>query len=157
MPTLVLDPTFAGLDEILERRRRLGQDRHDEVWDGVLHVSPDPAGPHADVQAQIITILRPLAIQVGLWTTVGSNFGTGPKNYRVPDGALHRQRPLDTYMLNVALVLEIVSPYDESWKKLPFYGSCGVDDARSSTPSAARSTGLPYTATARTHQSPAAP
>ncbi len=128
MRTLVLDPSVAGIDELLERRRRLGQDRHDEVWDGVLHVSPYASGRHADIQIQVATIMRPLAMKVGLWATADFNFGAGPQSFRVPDGGLHRERPLDLYMPTAVLVLEVVSPHDESWEKLPFYAASGVDE-----------------------------
>jgi hypothetical protein len=47
MRTLVLDPPTAGLGELLERRRRSGLDRLDEVWEGVLHMVPAPSGEHA--------------------------------------------------------------------------------------------------------------
>ena len=47
MPTLVKDPPPAGFEELLERRRELGQDLLDEVWEGVYHVNPAPAARHA--------------------------------------------------------------------------------------------------------------
>jgi hypothetical protein len=34
MPTLVLDPPPQEFTKLIERRRTLGQDRFDEVWDG---------------------------------------------------------------------------------------------------------------------------
>jgi hypothetical protein len=39
---VVLDPPSAGLEELVERRRRSGLDRFDEVWQGVLHIVPAP-------------------------------------------------------------------------------------------------------------------
>ena len=36
MATLVNDPPPAEFEALLERRRGLGQDLFDEVWDGVL-------------------------------------------------------------------------------------------------------------------------
>ena len=35
MPTLVRDPQPAEFEALLERRRQLGQDLLDEVWEGV--------------------------------------------------------------------------------------------------------------------------
>jgi hypothetical protein len=43
MPTLVRDPQPVEFEALLERRRRLGQDLYDEVWNGVLHMNPAPA------------------------------------------------------------------------------------------------------------------
>ena len=35
-------------EALLERRHRLGQDLLDEVWDGVHHMNPAPAGRHGE-------------------------------------------------------------------------------------------------------------
>jgi hypothetical protein len=51
--TLVLDPLPPELTALLERRERLGLDRKDEVWEGVLHVVPSPSGRHGDLAAQL--------------------------------------------------------------------------------------------------------
>jgi hypothetical protein len=53
MRALVLDPDTSGLEEMLERRRRSGLDRLDEVWDGVLHMVPAPSFAHASVTHQV--------------------------------------------------------------------------------------------------------
>ena len=49
MRTLVLDPSTAGLQALMERRRRSGLARLDEVWGGVLHMIPAPSFAHARV------------------------------------------------------------------------------------------------------------
>lgn len=41
---------------------------------------------------------------------------------------LHRAIPRATWFSTAALVVEIVSEGDESWQKLPFYASHGVDE-----------------------------
>ena len=46
MPTLVFDPQPTELEQLLERRHRLDQDRRDEVWEGVLHMIPPPSHEH---------------------------------------------------------------------------------------------------------------
>jgi len=129
MRALVLDPPTAGLDPLLERRRRSGLDRLDEVWEGVLHMVPAPSGPHSSVEWQLAQLLRPLAGQAGLHAGGQFNLGEGEDNFRVPDGGLHRAPPLVTWYPTAALVLEIVSPGDESWEKLPFYAAHDVDEA----------------------------
>src|SRR5689334_20859173 len=35
---------------LLEQRRRLGLDRFDEMWEGVLHMTPSPANEHQRIQ-----------------------------------------------------------------------------------------------------------
>ncbi|MGA2470786.1 MAG: hypothetical protein ABSG64_08865 [Solirubrobacteraceae bacterium] len=65
MRTVVCDPPPADFEALLERRRRLGVDRYDEVWAGVLHVNPGPHGRHAKVQQQVMEQLGPLARAAG--------------------------------------------------------------------------------------------
>jgi Uma2 family endonuclease len=128
MRTLVLDPASAGLDAVLERRRRAGADRRDEVWEGVYHVVPGPSGPHADVDSQLAALLRPLAVAAGLTSSGQFNLGESEQDFRVPDGGLHRDRPGGAWQHTAALVFEIVSPGDESWEKLPYYAARGLDE-----------------------------
>jgi Uma2 family endonuclease len=128
MPTLVLDPQPVELEALIERRRRLGQDLLDEVWDGVLHMNPAPSGRHADIAQQLAELLGPPARKAGLAPML-SIFNLGePGNYRVPDGGLHRDREDRVYYQTAALVVEIVSPDDETWKKLDFYAAHQVDE-----------------------------
>jgi Uma2 family endonuclease len=128
MRTLVLDPPTAGLDPLLEGRRRSGLDRNDEVWEGVYHMVPDPSGPHSSVEWQLARLLMPLAEHAGLHAGGQFNLGEGEEDFRVPDGGLHRVPPLVTWYSTAALVLEIVSPNDESWEKLPFYAAHEVEE-----------------------------
>jgi Putative restriction endonuclease len=126
--TLVLDPQTAGLGELMERRRRSGLDRLDEIWEGVYHMVPAPSIGHGDVESQLHAILRPLAARAGLKMVGQSNLGEGEHDYRVPDSALHKPDAAGTWHSTAALVIEIVSPSDESWEKLPFYAAHDVDE-----------------------------
>jgi Uma2 family endonuclease len=128
MRAVVLDPPTAGLDELLERRRRSGLDRFDEMWEGVLHMVPAPNYGHASVEAQLMRLLGPYADAAGLGLIGQSNLGEGEHDFRVPDGALHRPGASGTWHSTAALVIEIVSPSDESWEKLPFYAAHRVDE-----------------------------
>jgi Uma2 family endonuclease len=128
MRALVLDPPTAGLEELLERRRRSGLDRFDEMWEGVLHMVPAPSYEHADLESQLHAILRPLALQAGLRMIGQSNLGEGEHDYRVPDSALHRPGASGAWHPTAPLVVEIVSPGDESWEKLPFYAAHAVEE-----------------------------
>jgi len=129
MRTLVLEPASAGLDEILQRRRRAGLDRLDEVWEGVLHMVPAPRGEHAEISQQLAEILADPARAAGLVPAMGEfNLGESEHDYRVPDGGVHRDRPRGVWLATAAIVVEIVSPGDESWEKLPFYARQRVDE-----------------------------
>ena len=44
---------------------------------------------------------------------------------RVPDGGWLRPGPDQVYLPTAALVLEVVSPGDDTWKKVPFYAKHG--------------------------------
>jgi Uma2 family endonuclease len=128
MRTLVLDPPTAGLEEVMERRRRSGLDRIDEIWEGVYHMVPAPSHAHASIEWQLAALLRPAARAAGLEATGQCNLGSSEHDFRVPDGALHRPGASGTWHPTAALVVEIVSPGDESWQKLPFYAAHRVDE-----------------------------
>ncbi len=126
---MVLDPPTSGFEELLERRRRSGLDRFDEVWEGVLHMVPAPMGEHADISQQLAEQLGSRARAAGLWPTMAEfNLGDSENDFRVPDGGLHRERLRGVWHRTAALVVEIASPNDESWQKLPFYAAHGVDE-----------------------------
>jgi Uma2 family endonuclease len=127
MPTLVLDPPPAEIEALLERRHRLGQDRRDEMWKGVLHMAPAPLRRHARLQMQIGALLEPLARVAGLEAVAEFNLGS-PDDYRIPDCGLLAPGPDELYMSTAALVVEVLSPEDETLQKLPFYAKHNVDE-----------------------------
>jgi Uma2 family endonuclease len=127
VPTVIRDPAPAEFDALLERRRRLGQDLFDEVWEGVLHVNPAPHSRHGKVDAQLARLLYDPAREAGLVGSGPINLGE-PGDFRVPDRALLRPSPDDVYLPTAALVVEIVSPDDDTWRKLDFYAAHRVDE-----------------------------
>jgi Uma2 family endonuclease len=129
MPTLVLDPAPPELKALMERRRQAGLDRLDEVWEGVLHMLPAPSYADARVAQQLAELLGPLARAAGLEAAMHEfNLGESQHDFRVPDGGLHRTGPKELWLPTAALVVEIVSPGDETWQKLPFYAKHRVDE-----------------------------
>jgi Uma2 family endonuclease len=127
MRTLLPDPPPVEFERLLERRRLWGADRHDEVWEGVLHMNPMAHGRHARIQAQLLALLAPVGSQAGL--TVLADFNLGERDdYRIPDGGLHRPGPDELYYPTAALVIEVLSPGDETWNKLAFYAPHHVDE-----------------------------
>lgn len=109
----------------LDERRRLGHDLFDEVWDGDYHVAPSPHGRHGDVEDQVAALLRERARSVGLWPSGPANIGE-LGNFRVPDRSYFAERRHLNFHPTAALVVEIVSPRDESYLKLDFYFARGV-------------------------------
>ncbi len=136
MPTLVIDPAPGKFEELLEQRRRLGLDRWDEVWEGVLHMMPPPSREHERLASRLHRLLGPLADVAGL--DLLGTIGIGDKDdNRVPDLAL--QRPGDArpqWQETVALVVEIRSPEDDTFGKLDFYAEHGVGELLIVDPSA---------------------
>lgn len=129
MSTLVLDPPPVEFQALLERRKRLDQDRHDEVWEGVYHMAPAPRNAHTDIQQQLVELLSPLARRAGLHPLLAGEFNIGePGDFRVPDGGLLRSRVDAIWNPTAALAVEIVSPGDETWAKLPFYAAHEVEE-----------------------------
>ncbi len=127
MPTLVLDPPTADFKALLARRKQLGIDLYDEVWEGVLHMVPAPHSAHGRLERRVMRLLDEPAQAVGLEASGPVNIGNA-EDYRVPDAALLRPVPDAVYLPSAALVVEILSPGDESWEKLPFYAVHGVEE-----------------------------
>ncbi|MBX3030848.1 MAG: Uma2 family endonuclease [Chloroflexi bacterium] len=127
MRTLFVTDPPPPVEDWLERRRALGQDRFDEVWEGEYHVAPAPKRAHGIVDDELAWILRPLAVGAGLVGASGCNIG-GPMDLRVPDRAYFRDRADLTWNLTAAIVVEILSPDDEARRKLDFYFGAGVEE-----------------------------
>ncbi len=47
--------------------------------------------------------------------------GASIDDFRVPDGGLHRPGAEGVWLHTAALAVEIISPGDETWQKLPFF------------------------------------
>ena len=129
VPTLVFDPQPAEIKELLARRRELGIDRWDEVWEGVLHMIPPPSHKHQLLASRLHRHLGPLADEAGLELTAEVGIGSDEHNYRAPDLALHRTADVEPqWHHTAALVVEIVTPNDKTWDKLDFYAAHQVDE-----------------------------
>jgi hypothetical protein len=116
MSTVVLEDT-PELEAMKERRRVSGLDRLDEVWKGVLHMVPAPSHAHAVVSHQLAVLLDGPARAAELEPTMAEfNLGESEEDFRVPDGGLHRPGAKGVWHPTAALVVEIISPDDETWQ-----------------------------------------
>lgn len=129
MATFIRDPEPIEIEELRERRERLDLDRYDEVWEGVLHMNPPPSTEHQSLLQQLAELLSPLARRAGLVPLI-QVFGLGEDNhnYRSPDGGLFHTKPHGVWQSTAALVIEVVSPRDETWNKLDYYADHGVEE-----------------------------
>ena len=111
----------------LEQRRALGLDGRDEVWEGVYHVAPHEHGRNGAVASDLQALLRAPARAAGL--RPGGSFNVGePGNFRVPDMGFHRGSPDALYFPTAALLVEVLSPDDETFQKFGFYAAHDVDE-----------------------------
>lgn len=123
MRVLMLDAPQALLDE----RRRLGQDVRDEMWDGVLHMVPPPGGPHQRLSGDVFLAVGRLAQGRGLVPLMETGLFRTAKDYRVPDQLYCRPEHFsDRGAESAELVVEFLSPNDETYEKVEFYGERGV-------------------------------
>ena len=117
-------------EHLLEERHRLGHDHRDEMWEGVLHMVPQPLSRHQILGARLLNALSPPAEARGLIATYETSVfrpGGDWSDYRVPDLVVARPENVSERGVEgrAELVVEIRSPGDESYEKLPFYADVG--------------------------------
>ena len=127
MKTVVLGDPPEVLVSLLAERKRLGLDRHDELWRGEYHMAPAPTYEHAEGGGVIFALLGPLARRAGLRASLEFNLGD-PHDFRVPDLGFHRGRPSGAWIATAAIVVEVRSSNDESFEKFDFYFGHGVEE-----------------------------
>lgn len=135
MKTVVLGPRPAELQTLIERRHALGIDLFDEMWEGSYHVAPAPSAAHALLDNVLAVLLHPYAQAAGLTGTGPFNLGRAD-DYRVPDRGYHRGEPKGTWVATAAVVVEIISPDDETYEKFGFYADRGVEEIIVADPAA---------------------
>ena len=122
-------------DAELARRRSTGLDRWDEMWEGVLHMTPAPSVEHQRILDRIVGFLEPLVRTIARGQLVsGINVFRAEGDYRIPDitfVARAREELLHADGIRGGapdVVIEIRSPEDETYEKLPFYAARGVKE-----------------------------
>ena len=115
-------------ESLLDERRRLGLDVFDEVWGGVLHMVPPPSGEHQRLELELGSVLLSAAKRRGLVASNETGLFAADDDYRVPDIVVSQpancsRRGVDD---TAELVVELRSPGDESYEKLPWYAARGV-------------------------------
>jgi Uma2 family endonuclease len=126
MTTVILGE-HPEVQAMIDRRRALGQDGSDEVWDGVYYVVPHAHVHHSLMQARLIRVLGDLVSVRGFEVSAEFNLGK-QNNYRVPDLGVHRGTPDELYVPSAALVVEILSPNDKTFEKFDFYARHDVEE-----------------------------
>lgn len=117
--------------EMLAERRRLGHDLLDEVWDGVLHMVPQPGTTHQGFARDLMWFMRS-RVRDGhqIFYETALYLSSDESNYRAPDlvvaaNAYVAERGVER---RAELVVEVLSKNDMSRDKLPFYAECKVKE-----------------------------
>lgn len=134
MATVILDQHLA--QSLIAERKRLGQDRYDEVWEGVYMMAPAPNDEHSLILMRLSHFFDDVIGIPGLGDVRSainvSNRAIGwEKNFRVPDLAVML---LGGKALNRGsywqggpdFVVEVCSPDEDPHEKIGFYGAVGV-------------------------------
>ena len=115
----------------LERRRHLGLDKKDELWDGAWHLVNPPKSWHQRLNLDMGLVLGLRARNIGLEPFLDTGvIADLEKNFRIPDQVYARpDHVVDDGVIGAELVVEVRSPGDESYAKLQFYSERGVTEA----------------------------
>ena len=134
MVTIIHDREFS--EALIADRRARGADHHDEVWEGVYMMSPLVDDEHQYLIAELTSILvetvqRPRLGQVRPGVNVSDLRRDWTKNYRCPDVAVRLEGGQaeirgSHWLGGPDFLVEVVSPDDQTFEKLPFYESLGT-------------------------------
>ncbi len=119
-------------EHLLAERRRLGHDRFDEMWEGVLHMVPPPGSGHQTLSARLVAGLMPFADALGLVVMQDAGLFDPDvsdfTSFREPDVVVAHPDHISERGVEgkAVLAVEIRSPNDETYEKLDFYGRVGV-------------------------------
>ena len=119
-------------ESLLDERRRLGMEKFDERWEGEWHFVNPPKSWHPRLNFDLGFVLGPRARQLGLEPFGDSTgvFADLETDWRIPDQAYVRpDQIIEEGVTGAELVVELYSPGDESYAKLPFYASLGITEA----------------------------
>jgi len=126
----------SAIRRIIRRRRRLGLNHKDEVWNRRYIVLPDPDNVHQRLVGFLVTVFQIVIDWSGLGkvfpgTNISDRDDKWTHNYRVPDVAVFlNDNPAEDrhthWFGGPDLAVEIVSDNDKSRKKLDFYASVGT-------------------------------
>ena len=122
----------------LEELRQSGADRWDEMWEGVLHVPPSATVEHQSFGGSLLVWLtihwaKPNGCRVYPTVNISDREQDWTHNDRIPDLTLltpdrfHIDRS-EFFFGAPLVVVEIRSPKDESYEKMPFYAKIGVPE-----------------------------
>jgi len=135
MRAVIVDPRLAR--ELIARRRALGLDRWDEVWNGEWHMNPSPSTEHQRIEKALLHILLEVVEDAGLGQVFHqlnvADPDRGLEDFRIPDiSVVLRESAVkiapDFISGGPDFLIEIHSPGDETYEKIPWYARQGVKE-----------------------------
>jgi Uma2 family endonuclease len=136
MVTRLLIQDAGVIDPLIRERKRKGIDRYDEVWEGMYVMPSMPNNAHQKLLDNLGDVLTEVVKRGKMGDEYqGANVSDRRKgweyNYRVPDMVvvLKNSRAIDCgthFCGGPDFLVEILSPGDDTEKKVPFYGQIGV-------------------------------
>lgn len=134
MSALITDPHLKR--RIIARRRRLGIDHWDEVWNGVYVMAPAADNQHFSVSTDLSFVFTTTVKLAGLglcyWgVNISDRKEKWTKNFRCPDisvflNGTQAEDCGEFWFGGPDFAVEVVSPRDRTWKKIPFYQKVGT-------------------------------
>ena len=134
MEMMVLDTS--AQERLIQERRHSGDDRYDEVWDGVYIVSPLPNTEHQWIIQRFCFAFETTIGETGLGMVLpGANVSDlddqWEHNHRSPDVVVflneNNARDLGTHWIGGPdFAVEVISRNDRSREKLDYYAKLGT-------------------------------
>jgi len=115
-------------ERLIVERHRLGLDKRDEMWDGVLHMVPPASRRHQTIEFALGHALQAQAVARGLQVLAETGTFAADDDYKVPDFVVFDEQAASERGIDGApkLVVEIRSPGDETMDKIPWYLARGT-------------------------------
>jgi Uma2 family endonuclease len=134
MVAVINDPDL--FRTMLRRRRALGLDKYDEVWEGTYVMNAMPNDNHQLIVSRINAVLEVLIGMTGLGqvrpgVNVSDRWDDWKSNYRCPDVLVflngNPAANRETHWFGGPdFAVEVLSPRDRARKKLSFYAKVGT-------------------------------
>ena len=133
---LILDARVTA--ELIAQRHARGVDRYDEVWDGVWHMAPAPNLEHQRIEKRLLLVLVEVVEDTDLGQVFHEVNVADPEkrmeDFRIPDLVVllpeSYGKMQGTFIAGGPdFIVEIHSPGDETYEKLPWYATQGVREA----------------------------
>lgn len=134
MTMLIENPRLE--EDLIEQCKAWGVDQHDEVWEGVYFMSPLPNDEHQKMVTRFTFILEliigiPELGEVRAGVNLAGSSEDWKYDFRAPDVVVFlrdtKAENCDAFWRGPAdFVIEITSPGDRTYDKIPFYSRLGV-------------------------------